>query len=178
MARDFFGGLVILAFAGLYYASTLDIQRSSLADNLGAQGMPEAYAAALAILALLLVLRSGYGWLTSGPAVSVNADTAKADLSKVDVSKVDLAEDKPSLRRSIVRMLGMLAIGVGYIIAIPWLGYAATVALMIGAVVLYQGGRPSIATLLTAVIGAAFFWFLFVMVLQIPLPAGVWGDLF
>ncbi|MBI1219918.1 MAG: hypothetical protein GC186_15360 [Rhodobacteraceae bacterium] len=161
MARDFFGGLVILAFAGLYYVGTFDIQRSTLADNVGAQGVPSAYAAVLAILALLLVLRSGYGWLTAGGA------TAPAS-GKTHKPQVPAG-------RAIGRMLGMLAIGVIYLLLIEWAGYALTIALMIGAVVLYQGGRATPATLITALCGAAFFWLLFVRVLQIPLPAGLWG---
>jgi hypothetical protein len=71
-------------------------------------------------------------------------------------------------------MLGMLGIGVVYILLLPWLGYALTLFLLIGAVVLYQGGHAGRVLFLVMSGAAVFFWLIFVKALGIPLPAGAW----
>jgi putative tricarboxylic transport membrane protein len=162
MTRDFFGGLAILAFAGLYYAGSLDIQRSTLADTLGAQGMPTVYAVVLAFLAAILAIRGGIGWLATRSAVAAEGKSR---------------DGRGSVRHKIARMAGMLAIGAAYLLVIGWAGYAIAVALLIGAAALYLGAAPSRGLVLTAVIGAAVFWALFVWLLQVPLPAGLWSNL-
>ena len=41
----------------------------------------------------------------------------------------------------------------------------------------YSGLKPGLATVLFGVAGAAVFYLLFVRLLQVPLPAGVWPTL-
>jgi hypothetical protein len=65
-------------------------------------------------------------------------------------------------------------IGVGYILAVPWLGYPISIALVILAATAAQGGRLGGRAAVVAVCGALFFWLLFVVLLGIPQPSGVW----
>ena len=69
------------------------------------------------------------------------------------------------------RALGFLAIGVGYILAAPLLGYAPAVALLIGVVALYEGMAPSWRIMAVACAGGVLFWLLFVALLGVEQPA-------
>lgn len=75
-------------------------------------------------------------------------------------------------------MTGMLAIGAVYIAVLPWLGYMLSLAGLIIATTYYQGGALNRQVAVVAVSGAVVFWLLFVMLLGIPQPAGLWPSLF
>ena len=81
-------------------------------------------------------------------------------------------------RYALGRVAGMLAIGVVYIIAAPWVGYIPSIAALILVTIYYQGGAIDRRVALISVSGAVFFWLLFVFVLGIPQPAGFWSSLF
>jgi putative tricarboxylic transport membrane protein len=81
-------------------------------------------------------------------------------------------------RTALLRAGGMFAIGVLYIAAVPYIGYILAIALLIAATTYYQGGRLSRQTGVVAVGGAVFFWVMFVWLLRIPQPPGLWPDLF
>ena len=81
-------------------------------------------------------------------------------------------------RYALGRVAGMLAIGVVYIIAAPWVGYMPSIAALILVTIYYQGGAINRRVALVSVSGAVFFWLLFVFVLGIPQPAGFWSSLF
>ncbi len=81
-------------------------------------------------------------------------------------------------RRAFARMLGVLAIGALYVVAVPWIGYAPAIAGLIAATVYYQGGTMTRHVGLVALSGAAVFWLLFVRLLRIPQPPGLWPSLF
>jgi len=66
----------------------------------------------------------------------------------------------------------MLAIGVMYLVLLPWLGYTLAIAALLLAVSLYSGANFNLRTILVAVIGAAFCQILFVQFLGIALPIG------
>jgi hypothetical protein len=71
----------------------------------------------------------------------------------------------------------MLAIGVGYILLVPWLGYIPSLAGLIFATTYYQGGSVNRQVAVVALSGAVFFWLLFVVLMGIPQPAGFWPSL-
>jgi hypothetical protein len=71
----------------------------------------------------------------------------------------------------------MLAIGVGYVAAVPWLGYLPSVAALIGATIYYQERVFNRHVVLVALGGAVFCWLLFVRLMGIPQPPGWWRSL-
>jgi len=156
MPRDAVVGSVILAFAGLYWLSARTIRHSSLEDSIGAAGLPNTLAALLAALALLLILRSLF--------LRSRRDQEPQNETDVEAPRAHL------------RALGMLLLGVAYLIVVPSLGYAISVALLVAAVALYNHQRPSLRLALVTILISVGFYLLFVRLLHIPLPPGVWPD--
>lgn len=147
-------GLLALAVAGIYYYATLDIPRSLLSDGVGADGLPKVYAAALALLGVISLARRF---------------VARASASSSDVD----AEAAPVLQH--VRVLGLLLLGVVYLVLVASLGYPLTIFLFIAAVALYCGARLDVKLLLMSAGGGLVFWLVFVKAFGLPLPTGsVW----
>lgn len=151
MNRDFVCGLLMLALAAGYYALAADIPVSQLADDVGADGLPRVYAIALGLLGLVLTLGNLPRRVTAGAAASGERDLFQ-------------------LRRA----AGVLAISVGYVLVAPFAGYVPAIALVIVALAAYQGASLDAKLLLTALAGAVFLWFVFVYLLHIRQPAGLW----
>jgi hypothetical protein len=154
MNRDFTAGLLGLTFAIAYYAMATHIQASQLADEVGPAGLPKIYGVLLGGFSALLMARA----LILRPVV-VGKPRAPG-------------EEWFALRRA----LGVLAIGIGYVALVPWLGYPLAIALVIGAASLYGGGQISLRLALIAGLGALGLWFVFVFLLHIGQPAGIWPD--
>ncbi|MDB5594421.1 MAG: tripartite tricarboxylate transporter TctB family protein [Hyphomicrobiales bacterium] len=155
MNRDFICGACGLALAVGYYAMASRIQTSLLADDVGPDGLPKAYGLILGFLSLLLMARAGLRPVFAG----LTPSKASGDLF--------------AMRRAI----GMGVIGVIYIVAVPFLGYPLCIASVIGAAAAYQGGAIGWRLALIALAGAIFLWLIFVMLLHIGQPAGIWPDL-
>jgi putative tricarboxylic transport membrane protein len=64
--------------------------------------------------------------------------------------------------------------GVAYIVLAPWIGYPIAIAALIAATTYYQGGAFSRQVALVSVCGGVLFWVLFVVLMGIQQPAGVW----
>jgi len=158
MKRDLVCGMLMLVLAILYYVMAAAIPRSSLADAVGPQGLPIAYAYALGVLSVLLILTSFRG---------------RAVVSTIAAAKRTAGSD----RHAALRAAGILLIGVCYVILLPWLGYIVALALLIAATAWYleQGYRKWM--LPVAAVGAVAFWIIFVEILEIPQPAGLWPSL-
>lgn len=171
MLRDVWIGLVLFAFSILYWLEADTIRISPLDGPVNASGMPKMLAYALGGLALVLVVRSLSLHLmarsiarTAGPAVPTQSD--------------DVREDNghgPMWRH--MRAIGMIAIGIGYLLVVPYLGYALSIMGLVTGVALYNGARLDMKTAAVAVGGGIFFYLLFVLFLDIPLPPGVWPSL-
>jgi putative tricarboxylic transport membrane protein len=149
MNKDVLSGLILLGVAGVYYWATLQIPDSSLSDEVGAQGLPRILAVLLAGLAVLIVIRG-------------------AARGRQFVGAADAEDERPAPPS---RALGLLAIAAGYIVAAPLVGFAPALALLIAAVALYEGMRPSWRMALVAAGGALAFWLLFVRLLGVEQPA-------
>lgn len=148
--RDFASGLVLLALAGTYHLATREIPRSSLSDEVGPDGLPNLLTALLALLGALIAIR---GLITRSRAVRTNEQQAAP-----------------------LRALGFLAIGAGYVLVAPLVGYAIAVALLIAAVALYEGMAPSWRVPAVAVGGGVLFWLIFVALLRVDQPTSLfWG---
>ena len=153
--RDLLFGIATLVVAAVYYGLAVAIPRSDLADPVGPQGLPRIYALLLAALSLILIARS---LRRSAP----NPDSPNPE------SRI------PNPGSGIPRVVGMLLIGVAYIIVLPWFGYLLSVAALITATIYFQGGSINGRSILVAVSGAAIFWLLFIWLLRIQYPAGLW----
>ena len=76
-----------------------------------------------------------------------------------------------------MRVSGLLLSGAVYIAIVPWLGYVLSLAALIFATTYFQGGGLSRRVALVALSGAVCLWILFVWLLGIPHPPGVWPTL-
>jgi putative tricarboxylic transport membrane protein len=150
--RDLAFGAVTLSLSVGYYALTGSIPRSQLADAIGPQGLPRAYAVLLAALSLILIVRS---------------------LTRT----VRLKPDTTSSQATLWRVAGMLVIGILYIVVVPWLGYLLSLAGLIFATTYYQGGAVNRQVAIVALCGAVFCWALFVRLMGIAQPPGLWPSL-
>jgi putative tricarboxylic transport membrane protein len=148
VTRDFVFGSVCLALAAGYYLMAAAIPDSALADSVGPQGLPKTYAVVLAALSVILI----------GKSVRQQSDVP--------------------MPRALARVAGMLIIGIVYLVIVPWLGYVVSLTALIAATTYYQGGGLNARVVVVALSGALLFWVLFVAVLGIPHPPGIWPSLF
>jgi putative tricarboxylic transport membrane protein len=153
MNKDVVSGLALLGLAAAYYWALRQIPDSSLSDEVGAQGLPLILAILLAGLAVAIVLRGLAVSRRRQPATEANAD-----------------EDETAPPR---RALGFVAIAAGYVLVTPLVGFAPALALLIAAVAVFEGTRPSWRVAAVAVAGAFAFWLLFVQILGVEQPRSV-----
>jgi cell division protein FtsW (lipid II flippase) len=162
MSRDLVAGSGLLVFSVVYYLAAAAIPASQLSDTVGPGGVPKSYGIALGILSILLI---GQALLARRRAVTTRAKIAADEESRQD-------------RYRALRALGMLAIGVAYLVLLPVIGYVISLALLIFAAAWYQEGARRRWLIPTAIVGAGMFWAIFVALLQIDQPAGFWPSLF
>jgi putative tricarboxylic transport membrane protein len=157
MRRDLTCSLVLLAVAALYYALARDLGQTALSDAVGPAGLPMAYAAVLALLAVLL---GAVAWLRRRLGATAASGVSPGD-----------AEAEAGPARRVRRAAGALGIGVIYLLIVPWIGYPFAIALAIAAMAVYQGERPTLRLVLIACAGAGALFALFDLVLGVPTPA-------
>ena len=158
--RELVLGIATLAIAAVYYLLAIRIPQSDIADVIGAQGLPKTYASLLAGLSIIVIVR----------AVVALRTAAAPDETP--------ATPKPGGQRGAAwRVFGMLMNGVIYILVVPWLGYILSIAALIAATVYYQGGELNRRAAAVAIGGAVLLWLLFVRLLHIAHPAGIWPSL-
>ena len=140
MRRDLACAAIGLALAAACWIAASRLPRSFLSDEVGADGVPKALAALLAVFSLVVGIRA---LLRAG----------------------EVHEKKNHLRA-----LGIAALGFLYIILAPYLGYVVSITLLAGAAALYYGAprRPVVA--LFALGTAAVLWLAFGAMLGVPLP--------
>jgi putative tricarboxylic transport membrane protein len=161
MNRDIVCGCITLAIAVVYYLIAAAIPESMLADTVGPQGLPKAYGIALTILSLLLI--------ASGFLAARQVRMAPTGVPYSQASKGD--------RDAALRAIGMLAIGVGYVVILPWAGYVVSIVLLIIAAAWYQERAYMRWLIPTAIGGAICFWLIFDQLLEIQEPVGFWPSL-
>ncbi len=158
MNKDVVFGSATLAISAIYYSRATAIPTSQLADAIGPQGLPKAYAILLAALSLMVI----------GGSVARRGDAQPREAA---------AAARRAPRPVLWRVAGMLAIGALYILLAPWLGYTLSIAGLILATTYYQGGSINRRVAIVAASGALFFWLLFVVLMRIPQPRGWWPSL-
>lgn len=157
MARDAWIGIFVLGFAALYWHEADKIRISPLDGPVGAPGLPKALAFALGGLAIVLIVRGLY-------ATWARRQRAVAEAPPTEPLREQL---QPHLRA-----IGMLALGIGYLLVVPYLGYALSIMLLMFVVALYIGAPVQLRTAGIAVAGGVVFYLIFVGLLDIPLPPG------
>ena len=155
MSRDFVFGCITLALSGGYYLMAASLPQSLLDDAIGPQGLPKTYAYLLAAFSVIQLVRS-----------------------RPSRSTVPATGPSRENRSHPWRPVGMLLIGVAYLALVPWLGYTLSLAGLIFATIRYQRGEGMWRAGIVSTTGAVFFWLLFVRLLGIPQPAGLWPSLF
>jgi hypothetical protein len=155
VTRDTGIALGLLALAGLYWLGADQIKVSRLEGIVGAQAVPKSLAIALAILAALLIAQNL--WRFRGAAAA--PATREPDSGRTDGH---------------LRAAGMLLIGMAYLAVVGTIGYLPAIALLVLAAARYMG-RPWSGELILVAAGLALFYYLiFVRLLGIPLPPGIW----
>jgi hypothetical protein len=153
MRRDLICSVILLGIAALYFALARDLGQTALSDAVGPAGLPRVYAAVLATLAAVLGL--------SGVVARFRNAATTAPASSTE----------PSPSYQLGRALGALAIGVGYLLVVPLIGYPFAIALTIASMAAYQGERLGWRLALFACVGAGALFILFDWVLGVSMPA-------
>ena len=164
MRPDLVFGSATLALSAAYYWMAASVPVSRLADSIGPQGLPKAYALILAALSLGLIVQSARD---PGPG------TREAQEPHASGSRTP----DPGSRR-MYRALGMILMGVVYIAIVPWVGYMLSIAGLILATTYYQGGTIGRQAAVVALCGGMFFWLLFVVLMGIAQPPGFFPPAF
>lgn len=130
-----------------------------LSDEFGADGLPRGLALLLFAVSTLIALRALWahrGARARGPLAGAPDAASQSLLDHV-------------------RAFGIIALGFGYIIAAPYLGYPVTAALLLFATALYFGARADATLAIVSAAGALFLWWMFARMLSVSMPAGtVW----
>ena len=158
MPRDFWVGLVILLGAALYWLGAASIPISALDGEINAAAVPRMLALALAVLAVILMIKA-----------LIDARNLAVTSAENEVSERE--ERLPKLSEN-MRALGLILIGGVYLLLLPFLGYFLCVALLVVAVARYMGEPYGLRLALTSLGLALAFQFLFVQFLRIQLPLG------
>jgi putative tricarboxylic transport membrane protein len=154
MNKDLISGAVLIAVAGTYYAWSNQIAESTLADEVGAAGLPHVLAILLGILGAVLIVRT----LLANRTRTVTASGSD-----------DEDEDKNAY---LPRAVGFLLLGAAYVFLLPFVGYIAGVALLIAGVALYEGAPRNWMVFAAAIGGGLLYWAIFVKLLGVHQPMG------
>jgi len=154
MTRDFVGGLAAIVLAGFYLMFAFRQRVSALADTIGPAGMPKVLGFLMLSLGLVLCAQSVYQSIKNSE---------------------DLSAEWQGQANKILKAFGLLGLAVAYLLLVGVLGYAITIALLLGLVALYLGAEISWKLGMISVAGAALLWAIFVILLDVEMPAGIFG---
>lgn len=160
MLKNVICGAITLIVGIVYIIEARRLPESSLSDEIGASGFPLLIGWALVALSVFLI----------GQSVlfrrQVQAEEAPSE---------DSVWNDPKFAAK--RAAGLAAIAVAFLVLLPMAGYISALVVLIGASALYLGRPPGRDVAIVAVGGAIALWLLFVVILDIPLPAGIFEGL-
>ena len=142
---------------GLFLVDAANPGTACSDDAFGARGLPHVLAVLLAVLALIISFR--------GIRALRNAGAAAAGEGSV-------GEDGADHEAPLGRALGLLLIGVGYILVLPVVGYPLGIALLIATIALYEGAARNWRIPAAAIFGGVLFWLMFNVLLGVGQPSG------
>lgn len=163
--KDIAAGIAFIILAVAYWLGADNIPKSLLEGGVGAEALPKMLGVMLLVLAAILVLQTAL----AGRRLKGSAEAPDGDDEEEGPPQSKFYRHK--------RAAGILLIGIGYIFIVEFVGYALAIAYLLGAVLWYAGGASRRTVTIFAVIGAVFFWLLFVETLGIRQPQGFWPKL-
>lgn len=166
--RDVWIGLAAFALGAWYWRAAGDIPISPLDGVVNATVLPHMLGIAMMLFSVLLIMRALL------VEILYLRSARRATGAVADRPEQDGMSFSP---RQHLKAAGMVAIGIAYLLILPTLGYIPSVILLIGAVAIYIGARAGAYTLAVAVAVGITFYLLFVWLLGIPLPSGIWPGL-
>lgn len=159
MRSNLITGILLVVFSVIFWLGADAIPKSRLGGSVGADGLPKMLAITLGVLSIGYIAQTLLTARMAGPIIGLGREPRTVDYTRH------------------LRAMGMIVIGAVYVAVIPYLGYILSIALLLLSVALYNGKRPSRGLLLFAVLGSIGFYLLFVRLLEVPLPAGLWPSL-
>jgi hypothetical protein len=165
--KEFASTMVMLVLSLVFWFGADAISRSPLEGQVGADGFPKLLAVSLGVLVIIRLVQLVLAERRIGGGKSPGAPAGSPP------PRTDWVRWRPHLRAA-----GMIALGIGYIVILPTLGYLLSIALLLAAVALYNGRRASLGLAGVAIVGAGLLYVMFVRLLDVPLPPGLWEGLF
>jgi preprotein translocase subunit SecG len=158
-------GFVLLVLSGVYWMGSNMIAQSSMSGSVGADGLPKLLAIVLAVLSVILIIQS---------IVMRRLTVASQDpvLAEEDGGEPEFT------RRGHILAAVLLVITIVYSLLLPYAGYAVSIGFLLLAVALFYGRRPSLGLFAFVSIGAFCFHSIFVSLLGVRMPVGIWPGLF
>jgi putative tricarboxylic transport membrane protein len=172
--RDVWIGLLAGAGAVAYWRVADDIPISPLDGVVNAALLPKALATAMIVFSALLIARA---LIIEFFAMRAARSAQPAGTAAPAGSAPEEREGLTFTPRQHLKALGVLALGVAYLLLLPIIGYVVAIFLLVLAVSIYIGARPGLRPVGVAALVAGGFYMLFGVVLGIPMPAGIWGSL-
>lgn len=162
LRRDLIGATVALVLAGAYWIGATHIHKSSLiGKGVGADALPKGLAITLAILSVILVLQ--ILWERRRGLLPKDASAQPAELAEA--------------KRRHLRAFGMFLIGVVFLLVVGYVGYIPAIFALFCVVVVYNGRPMSWRIAAIGAVLTAAFYTVFDLVLHIPMPSGIWPQL-
>lgn len=159
LVRDLACAVLGWVVSATVWVAASRLQRSMLSDEFGADGLPRGLALALAAVCALIAARALWRH------------------RRLRVARAS-AEPGPLRVAEHARALGVVALGFGYVLLAPGLGYLFAAFLLTAATTLYYGARFSATLVVVSLAGACALWWVFAKMLGVSMPAGFWPGLF
>lgn len=175
ISRDVWIGLLTAGGAVAYWRVADDIPISPLDGAVNAAVLPKALATAMVVFSLLLILRAlVIEWVGLRAA---RAAAAQAEGAASAPSAPPTHDGQDFGWQQHLKAAGVLAIGIGYLLLLPIIGYVAGIFLLVTVLSIYIGARPGVMPAAVGAVIACAFYVLFKVVLGIPMPAGIFAGL-
>jgi putative tricarboxylic transport membrane protein len=162
MDRDLLCGVIAFAIALAYLAAAAAIPDSAIGDSVGAAGVPHMLGYGLAVVSALYV----------GQRLLVMRTASSAGTGEEESRGVF---DNPL--SAFAWAGGAVVICAVFIFLFETIGYLLSVGLLVFAMSVYQGVKPGLRLAVISAGGAVALWLIFVLLLQVHMPAGIWADL-
>jgi hypothetical protein len=160
MRSDVIIGIALVALFGGYFAMAEALPTSLMDTSVTSADTPKLIAVAGVGLSILLILQAAFTWYL-GKAPSSGED----------------APDDGTIPGHHGRAFAMLAFGAGFVLLLPYLGYAVSLALLFATVAAFRAGAMSWKIAAFAVITAIAFQLIFGELLNVRVPAGILAPL-
>ncbi|MCJ8144016.1 tripartite tricarboxylate transporter TctB family protein [Ancylobacter sp. A5.8] len=162
MPTQIISGVVLVALAGIYWFQADVIPKSPMSGSVGADGLPKLLAFALGGLSLLLIAQGVLSRSSSPPA---------------DIFE-ETEADRVTERRGHLMAAALLVVTILYTVLLPYVGYTVAMGLLLITVGVFYNRRLTLGIGMFAVIGAVVFHLIFITLLGVRMPEGIWPDLF